>query len=64
MKKFTGLEWTVMVLTIIGALNWGLFAIDPTWNIVNKILGYSLAAQIVYGLVGLSGLYMIYWLTR
>lgn len=47
-------------LIIIGGLNWGLvgfFAFD----LVETLLGsMSMAARLVYGLVGLSALFMIF----
>jgi len=62
MKKLSGLEWTVMVLVVVGALNWGLIAINPYWNLVTMLFGDGTLARLVYGLVGLSGLYTVYWL--
>ena len=48
------------LLMMIGAINWGLIAIDPTWNVVNMILGGApVVERIVYGLVGLSGVYSL-----
>ncbi|MEK6959690.1 MAG: DUF378 domain-containing protein [Nanoarchaeota archaeon] len=62
MKKLSGLEWIVTVLVVVGALNWGLLAINPGWNVVLNLFGEGTLARLVYGLVGLSGLYKIYWL--
>ena len=62
MKKLSGLEWVVMVLVVVGALNWGLMAIDWSWNVVSMVFGMGALARLVYGLVGLSGIYLIYWL--
>lgn len=51
------LDWVAMVLVIVGALNWGLVgAFD--FNLVAALLGDTIFASIVYGLVGLSGLYL------
>ncbi len=59
------LDWVVYVLVIVGALNWGLMAINMDWNVVEMLVGsISYASQIVYGLVGLAGLYMIYMLFK
>ncbi len=48
------------VLVIIGALNWGLvglFGID----LVARLLGpMTMAARIVYVLIGVSGLYLLF----
>ncbi|MBE0429431.1 MAG: DUF378 domain-containing protein [Thermoleophilia bacterium] len=53
------LGWIALILVIVGALNWGLVGIFE-YNIVDEIFGAgSTAARTVYGLVGLSGLFMI-----
>jgi uncharacterized membrane protein YuzA (DUF378 family) len=58
MKKSV-LDWIVLVLVIIGAVNWGLVAFNI--NVVELILGsVPVLVQIVYILVGLAGLYTIY----
>lgn len=44
----------VGLLVGIGALNWGLVGIFHM-NLVEKALGMSPAAKIVYGLIGLAG---------
>jgi len=50
---------TAFVLVIVGAINWGLTAFG--WNVVNMILGsVSWLENLVYILVGLSGLYLIF----
>jgi uncharacterized protein len=50
-------SWLLMV---IGSINWGLIAIDPTWNVVNMLLNsVPVVETIVYGLVGLSGVYAL-----
>jgi uncharacterized protein len=53
------LDWIAGALVIIGALNWGLVGVEGV-NLVGAIFGDgSLAAQIVYVLVGLSGIYCL-----
>ena len=48
-----------LALIIIGAINWGLIAVF-NFNLVAAIFGYmTLLARIIYGLVGLSGLWGI-----
>jgi len=47
-------------LVVIGALNWGLYAISKDYDLVAALLGeYSYGARFVYLLVGLSGLWVI-----
>lgn len=52
-----------LVLVIIGALNWGLIALFQ-FDLVATIFGGQNAflSRIVYGLVGLAGLYCIKFL--
>ncbi len=55
------LDWIALILVIIGAINWGLFGINGT-DLVQMLLGsIPMLAKIVYILVGLAGLYMIYF---
>lgn len=60
------LDWIALILLIVGGLNWGLIAINPSWDIVSTIFGgaSALLARVVYGLVGLSALYTIYYLFK
>lgn len=59
------IDWVAGILVIIGAINWGLIGIDQDWNLVTLITGgYNIVAQIIYILVGISGLWMIYTLTK
>ena len=57
------LDWVANILVIIGAINWGLFAFG--YNLVAMILGsIPTLEMIVYILVGLSGLWVAYGLTK
>ena len=48
-----------LVLIIIGAINWGLIGIF-NFNLVDSIFGtMSVISRIIYGLVGVSGLWGI-----
>ena len=56
------------VLVIVGALNWGLVALAH-FDLVAALLGMSFGqtsvlSSLVYGLVGLSGLYQLVELPR
>jgi hypothetical protein len=58
MKK---LDVLAAVLVVVGALNWGLVAVAK-FDLVATIFGMrfgetSVISSVVYGLVGLSGLY-------
>jgi len=50
------LQKTCLVLTIIGAINWGLIGLLD-FNLVDTLFGVgSLLSRIVYTLVGISGI--------
>jgi len=58
--KLNGLDWTAMILVIIGGLNWGLVGAF-NFDLVATIFGaMSALSRIVYVLVGISALYLIY----
>lgn len=58
--KLKDVDFVAGILVTVGAINWGLvgaFDID----LVKTVLGTSAAlVQLVYIVVGLSGLYMLY----
>ncbi len=58
--RFNWIDWVALVLTIIGALNWGLVALG--FNAIGAIFGNppALGAVVAYILVALSGLWLIY----
>ena len=57
------IDWVAMILVIVGGLNWGLIAINSSWNVVTMLLGsWPIAVTVVYGLIGLSALYSVYHL--
>jgi uncharacterized membrane protein YuzA (DUF378 family) len=59
MKKLGGLDWIALILVIVGGLNWGLVSL-LNWNLVDTLFGaMSSLSQIVYGLVGLSAVYVL-----
>lgn len=57
--KMNTLDWVAWVLVIVGALNWGLMGVSSL-NLVETIFGMGTLTQVVYILVGLSGLYMVW----
>lgn len=59
------LDLVAGILAIIGALNWGLVAV-ANFDLVATIFGMrfgqtSFLSSVVYGLVGLSGLYLLFF---
>lgn len=64
MAKKTVLDWIAFVLVIIGGLNWGLVGLAGV-DLVDMLLGsIPILAKTVYVLVGLSALYLIYYITK
>ena len=62
-SKMNILDWIAMSLVFIGAINWGLVAFDI--NLVTMITGTQvMIAKIIYGLVGLAGIYLLWFLFK
>lgn len=62
-KNMEWLDMTAMVLLIVGGLNWGLGIWDI--NLVTMLFGVgSVMTNIVYALVGLSGIYKLFSLFK
>lgn len=60
----SAIDWIALVLVIIGALNWGLVGFFQ-YDLVASLFGAaSTVARVVYSLVGVSGLWMIYFITK
>ena len=53
------LDYTALALVIIGAVNWALIGFFR-FNLVEFLLGdMTLLSRIVYGIVGICGLYLL-----
>jgi uncharacterized membrane protein YuzA (DUF378 family) len=58
MNKLSIIDWIVLILVIVGGLNWGLVGIF-NFDLVATLFGdMSVIARIVYVLVGLSAVYL------
>ncbi len=54
-----GLDYTALAIAIIGAINWGLIGFFR-FDLVAFLFGdMTWLSRIVYGLVGICGLYLI-----
>jgi len=60
------LHYVAFVLTVVGALNWGLVGLGwivgmgADWNLVHMIVGSSMELEaVVYVLVGLSAVWVV-----
>lgn len=56
-------NFLALILILIGALNWGLVGFFQ-YNVVEAFLGKTMAANIVYCLVGLAGVWGLGFLTK
>lgn len=61
----SAIDWIALVLVIIGALNWGLVGFFQ-YDLVASLFGgmATTVARVVYSLVGVSGLWMLYFITK
>ena len=58
--KLNALDWTTLILVVVGGLNWGLVGLFD-FNLVDSIFGMmSMLSRIIYILVGLSAVYMVW----
>lgn len=58
------LDYTLLVLAVIGCINWGLVGFFQ-FNLVSLLFGdMTWFTRIIYAIVGLSGLYMISFFGR
>ena len=56
------IDWIVLILLIVGGVNWGLVGLFDMDLVQVLFGGIPVLADIVYILVGLSGLYAITYL--
>lgn len=64
MKNLNTMDWLVLVLVIIGALNWGLVGIF-NFDLVAAIFGeMSALSRVIYSLVGISSVALIFIAAR
>lgn len=58
--RMTTVDWLAWLFVIVGAVNWGLVGL-ANMNLVTAILNsWPTLVQIVYILIGLSGLYLLW----
>lgn len=56
----TRLVWVARILTVVGAVNWGLVGLFR-FDLVAAIFGQSFVARLIYTLVGVAGLGLLYF---
>jgi len=57
------LDYVTIVLLVVGGINWGLIGAFK-YDLVEAVFGSGAIARIVYGAVGLSGLYGLFFLVK
>jgi len=64
MRTFALIDMVALILTIVGGINWGLVGFFG-FDLVAFIFGnMSPLARIIYGVVGISAIYNIYFLIK
>ncbi len=59
-----GLDYTVLTIVLIGAINWGLIGFFD-FDLVSTLFGQmSILTRIIYAVVGIGGLYAISYYGR
>ena len=62
--RTNGLDYTILTIVIIGAINWGLIGFFG-FDLINVVFGnMTLLTRIIYAIVGLSGLYALTYYGR
>ncbi len=57
MRRMGAIDWTAMILLIIGGLNWGIVGLFDM-DLVAALFGAkTMLSRVVYALVGVSALY-------
>ncbi len=63
MNKYRFVFQFCFIFIIIGALNWGLVALDPSNDIIKNIFpNLEIIQRVIYTLIGLSGIISTYLL--
>lgn len=59
-----GLDYTLLAVGIVGAINWGLIGFFR-FDLVSFLFGdMTLLSRLIYAIVGIAGLYMISYFGR
>lgn len=59
-----GLDYTILTVIIVGAVNWGLIGFFD-FDLVSTLFGQmSMLTRIIYAVVGIGGLYAISYYGR
>jgi uncharacterized protein len=59
MKNLSFIDWTTLIVLSIGGLNWGMIALFNI-DVVSLVFGeMTVLSRLVYGLVGVSAIYLL-----
>lgn len=59
------LDGIALILVVIGAINWGLIGFFNNFNLIDTLfVAGSTLSKIIYGLVGIAGLYTLSFFGR
>lgn len=62
MKNLNVIDWTILVILVIGGLNWGLIGF-LNFDLVSSIFGVmTTISRGIYAIVGISAIYATYTL--
>lgn len=53
------LFWITLILVVVGAIIWGLVAVNPNYNLVERFIGNEMIKRAIYGAVGVSGILVL-----
>lgn len=59
-----GLDYTALVIAVIGAVNWGLIALFRLDLVAFLFGNMSWVSRIIYGIVAICGLYLLSFFGR
>ncbi len=54
-----GLDYTILTIAIIGAINWGLIGFFRLDLVAFLFGNMTLLSRVIYGIVGICGLYLV-----
>jgi uncharacterized protein len=58
MRQLNAMDWTALILLLIGGINWGLVGFFE-YDLVAAIFGpMSAASRVIYAIVGLAAVYV------
>jgi uncharacterized protein len=63
MRTVKTIDFIAILLTVIAALNWGLFGVFNQ-NLITMIFGTAVVAKVLYIVIALAGVWSLLWLFK